>query len=98
MPDLICDNCNKAIAGTVHPYTMKIELFARVEESLKIAEGNEAIDFDAEIRKIIAQLESMSSIEREEEESRIYTSFQYVLCTPCRDSLARRLKRSVKSL
>jgi len=98
MPNPICDNCKKPISDAVHPYTMKIELFPSIEKSLDLVASDSEVDFEEEIREIIAQLESMDEREREEEESKVYTRFEYLLCTPCRDSFARRLKRSIESM
>lgn len=72
----------------MHPYTMRIELFPRVADSLEISPGDLEIDFDAELKDIVARLEAMSEEEIRLQEERLYTRFCFVLCPACRDRLA----------
>lgn len=74
---------------------MRIELFPRVEESLELTGEDMEIDFDEEIKKIVAQLEAMDEKERRLEEERVYSSFSFVLCTDCRNLLAAQLRRNL---
>lgn len=92
-----CGNCGEKIPEGVHPYTMKIELFPRVEESLQFSESDFEIDCTEEIKKIIAKLEAMDEEQTQLEEERVYSSFSFVVCPACRDQLARQLKRNVIS-
>ncbi len=90
-----CSNCHREIPHPVHPYTMRIELFPRVEESLQFSEADLEKDCDEEIKKIIAQLEAMDDEEAQLEEERVYSAFNFVLCPACRDFLAKQLKSNV---
>ena len=94
MAPLVCGNCLAPIPEGIHPYTMRIELFPRVEESTQISEEDMEIDLDAEIKKTIAQLEAMSEEERTLEEERVFSSFSFALCGACRDLLAQQLRRN----
>ncbi len=95
MPTPRCGNCHREIPPTIHPYTMKIELFPRVEESLKMIEAGLEIDCDEEMKKIIAQLEAMDEEQTKLEEERVYSIYRFVVCPQCRDLLAEQLKRNV---
>lgn len=90
-----CINCQSQLTEDQQPYTLKIELYQSVEESLNITKEDLAANFDDEIQKIIAQMESMSAQEREIEEERVYTAFTFTLCVQCRDHLANQLRRSL---
>lgn len=95
MADRECGNCHCEIGEGVHPYTVKIELYPRVDESLEITEADLKVDFDAELKKIIEKMEAMSEEERKLEEERIYTRFNFTLCPRCRDALARQLRSNM---
>jgi hypothetical protein len=82
-----CGYCHQRIPSGVHPYTMRVELFPRVADTLEIRPEDLELDFDAEMKAIIAQLESMSPDEIGQQEERIYTRFCFILCPSCRDSL-----------
>ncbi len=43
MAKLLCSHCNEAIPHGVHPYTMRIELFPRAEESVEFSEAEAAV-------------------------------------------------------
>jgi hypothetical protein len=94
MKDLLCANCRKPIAEGVHPYTMRIEIFPRVEESLEFQPEDLEGDFDEEIQQIVEQLEAMSETEAQLEEERVYSCFTFVLCPSCRDFLASQFRSS----
>lgn len=94
MIPLICDNCRREINVNIHPYTVKIELFPRVEESLEPHASEMAVDFEQEIKKIVAKMEQMTDEEVRLEEERVYSVFQYVICPPCRDLLASQFRRT----
>ena len=95
MTPLQCGNCGQAIPEGIHPYTMRIEFFPRVEESLEISEADFDVDFDEEIKKIVNQLEAMGEEEVELQEAKVYSSFSFVLCGTCRDLLASQLRRNM---
>ena len=95
MPGQECTYCHEEIAEGVHPYTMRIELFPRVEESLEFSKADLEVDFDEEIRKIVEQLEAMGEHEARIEEERVYSAFSFVLCPACRDRLAAQLRRNM---
>lgn len=92
MPSLRCGNCHAELPEGVHPYTMRIELFPRVEESTRISGADLEQDIDEEIRRAIAQLSAMTEEEQIRQEERVYSSFSFVLCARCRDWLAQQLK------
>lgn len=94
MPNRRCGYCHQAIPEGVHPYTMRIELFPRVEDSLDVQSGDLEIDFDAEMRALVEQLEAMNEEEVRLQEERIYTRFCFILCQSCRDALASRFGES----
>lgn len=73
---------------------MRIELFPRIEESLNITPEDLEIDFDTELKQIVAQLEAMSDEEVQAEKERVYSRFHFVVCDACRDMLARSLKEN----
>ncbi len=89
-----CGYCHQRISPEVHPYTMRIELFPRVADTLEIRPEDLELDFDTEMKALIAQLESMSPDEIDQEEERIYTRFCFILCPSCRDSLVKRFGES----
>ncbi len=91
---LTCANCRARIPDGVHPYSMRIELFPRIEESLIITTEDLEIDFDTKLKKIVAQLEAMSEDEVQAETERVYSRFHFVVCDACRDMLARSLKEN----
>lgn len=91
---LTCANCRARIPDGVHPYTMRIELFPRIEESLNITPEDLEIDFDTELKKIVEQLKAMSDDEVQAEEERIYSRFHFVVCDACREMLAKSLKEN----
>jgi glycine cleavage system protein P-like pyridoxal-binding family len=93
-----CINCRRSIADGVHPYTIRVEMFPRVEESIKISPEEMEVDCDAEIQRLVDRLESMSEAERIEEEERVYVSFSYTICPACRDLLTAQLKRGGPTL
>ena len=95
MANLQCSNCHGFISIGVHPYTIRIELFPRVEESLEFTQGDFEIDFDEEISKIVQRLEAMSEDEKRLEEERTYSSFSFVLCISCRDKLSKALRHNL---
>ena len=95
MANLQCSNCHGFIPNGVHPYTIRIELFPRVEESLEFTQGDFEIDFDEEISKIVQRLEAMSEDEKRLEEERTYSSFSFVLCISCRDKLSKALRHNL---
>lgn len=89
-----CGYCHREIAPGVHPYTMRIELFPRVADSLEIRLEDLEVDFDAEMKALVEQLEAMSEEEIETQEERIYTRFCFILCPACRDRLVRQFGES----
>lgn len=94
MPPLQCAYCHTPIADDVHPYTMKVELFPRIEESLEFTQQDLDLDFDQEIQNIVEQLESLSEAEAQLEEERVYSCFSFVVCPACRDYLANQFRQS----
>lgn len=83
-----CGYCHRIIPPGVHPYTMRVELFPRVADSLQIEAGDLEVDFDAELKDLVAQLESLSEEEVRIQEERAYSRFCFILCPACRDALA----------
>lgn len=92
---LKCGNCHNEIPHGVHGYTMKVEMYPRVEESLEFSEVDLQKDINAELQAIVEQLEAMSDQEVELEEERVYSCFKFVLCRECRDALATGFRRSL---
>lgn len=89
-----CGYCHREIPAEVHPYTMRIELFPRVADSLEIRLEDLEIDFDKEMKDLVAQLEAMTEEEVKSQEERIFTRFCFILCPACRDLLVDRFSES----
>ena len=92
-----CGNCQEEIPEETHPYTIRIEFFPRLEDSLHISKSDLEVDFDEELKRVIEKLEAMSTKEAQLEEERVYSSFTFTLCLKCRDLLALQLKRNVST-
>lgn len=92
---LACADCQEEIPEGAQPYTMRIELFASIDDPLEISAEELETNFEAELKKIVGQLEAMSEEELELQEERVHSAFSFVLCTRCRDSLAERLRRNM---
>jgi hypothetical protein len=75
-----CDGCGLDLArdGSNH-YIIRIEAFAAAG-NLEFTQKDLAKDHDAEIRKVLAQMEGRSPDELEDQ---VYRSFRYDLCPEC---------------
>jgi hypothetical protein len=87
----LCANCHRMISPTVHSYTLRIEVFAGIEESLTISQGEMETDHIQEMKDIIAKLESMNEDEVRDQEQKVYTRFNFAVCPACRHDLVRKL-------
>ncbi len=88
----VCANCGRWLAEGHQTYTMKIELFASVEDPLVLSEKDLAADLEQEMKALIEKLGSMSDVEVRREEERVYSVYTFTLCPPCRDLLAGLLR------
>lgn len=91
--DRTCRHCSREIPSGVHPYTMRIELFPCVEESLQISERELGEDSERKMREIVRALEAMDEEEIRLQEERVYSCFRLVVCPRCRDEIAAGLRR-----
>lgn len=87
-----CQYCHKPIGQSVHPYTLRLQLFPAIEPSLQISESDMAIDFEKEMKRLIETMEAMDDAQVREEEKKMYLAFSFTLCPKCRDRLARQLE------
>src|SRR5262245_30729169 len=88
-----CDYCRQPIADNVHPYTMRLDLFPAVEPTLEIGEMDLAIDFKAEMERLVAMMEEMDEHEIERQEKLMFVRYRFTLCPACRDKIAAQLER-----
>ncbi len=81
-----CDGCGQDLArdGSNH-YILKIEAFAAAGK-LEFTRQDLEKDHDAEIRKVLSQMESHSPDELEDQ---VYRSFRYDLCPACHQRFIR---------
>lgn len=75
-----CDGCGQDLAldGSNH-YILKMEAFAAAGK-LEFTRQDLEKDHDAEIRKVLSQMEARSPDELEDQ---VYRSFRYDLCPAC---------------
>jgi hypothetical protein len=89
----VCDYCRKEIVEGVHPYTLRLELFPAVEPSLQVSEKDLEADFQAELKRLIEQMEAMGEADVYEQEKLMFVTYQFTLCPACRNKLARQIER-----
>lgn len=89
----VCAYCRQTIPVGMYPFTLRLELFHAVEETLEIDQTTLTQDLGDEMQRLIAIMEKMTDLEVEEEEKRMYVSYAFTLCRPCRDRLAHQLER-----
>lgn len=87
-----CQYCHKPLGKGVHPYTLRLELFPSVEDSLQISESEMTIDFEKEMKRLIDLMESMDEAQVRQEEKKMFMAFSFTLCPKCRDKLAGQLE------
>jgi hypothetical protein len=88
-----CDYCRQPIAKSVHPYTLRLELFPAVEPSLEITAQELKGDFATAMERLIKIMEQMDEGEVIEQEKRVFLTHKFTLCPACRHKLAQRLAR-----
>jgi hypothetical protein len=89
----VCNYCRAAIPPKVHPYTLKLELFPAIEPSLNFTAADLAADHEAEMRRLIEQMNRMSDAEVAAQEKLVYIAHQFTLCPACRHRIAQDLER-----
>lgn len=89
----LCDYCHQPIEQSVHPYTLRLELFPAIEPSLQITAKGMEVDFATEMERLISLMEEMSEAEVIKQEKLVFVSHTFTLCPVCRDLLAQRLER-----
>lgn len=87
-----CDYCHKPIPPSVHPFTLRLELFPAIEPSLEINAKDLSLDFEAEMKRLIAQMEKMTETEKIEQEKILFVAHKFTLCPRCRNRIARQLE------
>lgn len=90
-----CDYCHQPIPEGVHPFTLRLELFPAIEPSLEISQKDLEADFEAEMKRLIAQMEKMTESEIIEQEKIQFVAHKFTLCPKCRNRIARQLERLV---
>ena len=76
----ICDGCGGHVSAASKPrYEVKIEVKAAYDP-LAISKEDLKRDFRAEIAKVLAQLEGLTS---EEAQNQVYRTFDFDLCLSC---------------
>lgn len=88
MSDRNCQYCKGEIPISVHSYTMKIQMYPSVEDSLQITEADLKKDPLEEMMLIIKSMEAMDEQEVRIQEDRIYSTFSFMICRKCRDRLS----------
>jgi hypothetical protein len=87
-----CDYCHNEIGEGVHPYTLRLELFPAIEPSLNLSAKDLEIDFEAEMKRLIALMESMDDAEVVRQEKLMFVAHAFTLCPACRERIARQLE------
>lgn len=92
MPDMnrICDNCGRDVPASEQMYSMRLELFARVEPLVFSAEDL-AKDTLQEIEKLA---ESMNNMDPDEAMDQVHESYIFDVCSLCR----RRFHEQLRSM
>ncbi len=89
-----CQYCHEPIPEQVQYYTLRMELFPSVEQSIQEIESREAkVDFETEMQRLIELMEQMDEREVARQEKLIYTSHTFTLCPGCRDKIADLISR-----
>ncbi|MCE5230859.1 hypothetical protein LLG95_14875 [bacterium] len=88
-----CDYCHQPIPEGVYPFTLRLELFPAIEPSLEISQKDLEIDFEAEMKRLIEQMEKMTESEMIEQEKIQFVSHKFTLCPTCRNRIAEQLER-----
>ncbi|MEN6626516.1 MAG: hypothetical protein ABFD69_09845 [Candidatus Sumerlaeia bacterium] len=86
-----CDYCHNPIPEGVHPFTLRLELFPAIEPSLEIDKKDLEIDLEAEMKRLIEQMEKMTESERIEQEKILFVAHKFTLCPACRNRIAEQL-------
>ena len=88
-----CDYCRQPIPDSVHPYTLRLELFPAVEPSLRINPADLEGDLASEMERLVRQMESMDDGEVIRQEKLMFIAYAFTLCPACRERLAVQLER-----
>lgn len=88
--DRVCRNCFRRIAPGVVAYTVRVDVFPNVEDSLRVASeriaGGE--NPEDELARLVAAMDAMDEAAVRREEELVHSRFQFVVCPECRDALA----------
>ena len=85
----ICESCGHVIEKPETAYRLRIEMFAD-PSAPEFTQEDMAVDFEAEMRAII---EEMEATDPEEAEAQVFESYMFTLCSRCRASLHAELRR-----
>jgi hypothetical protein len=87
-----CDYCHQPIPPKTHPYTLKLELYPAIEPSVEITYIDLAVDFKAEMERLIKIMEEMNDSEVASQEKLLFIGHRFTLCPACRNRLAKQLE------
>ena len=89
----VCANCGRTTPEKEQMYTIRIEMFARVEP-LVFDLKDLAQDHAGKLQELIGQLEQMDP---EEAADQVHEEYSFDLCSPCRRRIHLGLKAKAKS-
>ena len=85
----ICESCGRTIEKQETAYRLKIEMFADPTPP-DLSDEDADIDYEAEMRAIIEQMERTDP---DEAQAQVFEAYMFTLCPRCRASLHEELKR-----
>lgn len=83
-----CQNCGRHAPESEQMYTLRLELFARVEP-LEFTDEDLQADTTGKMVELIAKMETMDP---EEAADQVFERYEFDLCTPCRRKTHEQLK------
>jgi hypothetical protein len=83
-----CDNCGREVPRQEQMYSIRVEMFARVEP-LEFSEEDLLADHAAEMENIIADMETMDPAEAMDQ---VFESYLFDLCSSCRRMMHEQFK------
>jgi hypothetical protein len=83
-----CDKCGREVPPKEQMYSLRIEMFARVEPMI-LTKEDLAQDYAASLEELVLEMETMDVSEAEDQ---VHESYVFDLCTKCRNVMHRQLK------
>jgi hypothetical protein len=84
-----CDKCGRDVPAEEQMYSLRIEMFARVEPMV-LSKEDLLQDHTAALEELVLQMETMDVSEAEDQ---VHESYQFDLCSACRNLMHRQLKQ-----